>query len=284
MKVFVGIGHGVMPSGKFDPGAMSPDGTAEHALNKDVVEQIEPALRRSGVTDIYIEHDSGASHDPDYVGSVKKVNDVGAGLAIEIHFDTSQASPGGFGIYRDNTSRGKILAEMIRNRWGSAGLPQKQNYADVRGLYFLRATHCPSLIWECDRTARHDPGAIVKMGEALAAGICDYLNVPYLQAGQQPQPPQAGGNPLYDISVADGLAASACGFPGNQGVYILNGTDGGVLALHGAPFFGAVPETHPQGSHSFGRLKPRENGAQGYIVESNAGEDYEFGPGLNGYT
>lgn len=287
MLIDIAIGHGYMPNGKFDPGAVNQDGTQEHSLATRVVEAMETALVRSGVADLMVERDAGPSHDPDYRGSAKRVNAEKAGLAIEVHFDSSNAPVGGFGIYSNDASRGRTLSEKVKNHWGQAGLSQRKSYADVRGLYFLHATHCPALIWECDHTARHDPSTLDKMGEALAAGICDYLGVPFIGPGKEPMAPVPTGNPPISVSMVDAIAASACGVTGEgaAGVYVLN-LDGGVNAMHGAPFYGSYPGLKGQSGDrggGFNRIGPRKAGLVGYICYSRRDEPYEFGPGLNGF-
>src|SRR4051812_24798295 len=181
MSVYVGIGHGVEPNGSFDPGAVGSDGTLEHDLNKVVVAAVGAALDRSGV-DHFVEVDSGASHDPDFQGSTKAVNAGGYGLAIEVHFDEGVAPPGGFGIYLNDQSPGKRLADAIRVHWAERGLPQRNNQADVRGLFFLKATSCPAVIWECDPTTAHDETVLAQMGEAIGAGICDFVGTPVVMS------------------------------------------------------------------------------------------------------
>lgn len=287
MLVDISIGHGYTSKGTFDPGAVNANGTKEHVLATKVVEAAFPALTRSGVTHIVCETNAGPSHDPDYVGSTRRVNSEGAGLALEVHFDSSNAPRGGFGIYAHAGSRAAYLAECIKNHWGQAGLPQRKSYADVRGLYFLQRTNCPSLIWECDRTDRYDPGTLISMGEAIAAGVCDYLQLAYQAPGKEPMPTQPVGNPPLNITMVDAIAASACGVPNSSGVYVLN-LDGGIEAMHGAPFYGSypgLPEAARQGDRGggFTRIAPRAAGRVGYICLSRRDEPYEFGPGLNGF-
>lgn len=240
MNVYVGIGHGRTPNGTYDPGAVSPDGTAEHDLNRQVCATIEAALGRCGIQ-CTVEHDAGASHDPDYRGSVIAVNAGHYDVAIEVHFDESKAPAGGFGIYLDDGSPAHRLADLIRNHWGERGLPQRPNYSDRRGLWFLRGTHCPSLIWECDPTGPHPADVLATMGEAVVNGVCDYAGVAYIRPGQpQPTPappPEEDGMPICspDPKVPGGIWSC---FP-----------DGGIEALEGARFLGSAPghpEWHPE--------------------------------------
>lgn len=173
VDLYLGVGHGMQPNGVFDPGAVGLDRTTEHSLNTTVCTAAAAALARSGVNFVW-EDNAGAGHDPDYRGSVDKVNHLSPRLAIEVHFDANNAPRGGFGIYMGG--EGFWVAEKIATAWKARGLPARTNYKDVRGLWFLKGTHCPAVIWECDRTmSQPNIGTLISMGEAIAEGICGWL-------------------------------------------------------------------------------------------------------------
>lgn len=173
LDVYLAVGHGVQPNGIFDPGAVAADGTQEHTLATAVTATAAAALLKAGVSLVW-EANAGAGHDPDYRGSVNQVNAVNPKIAVEVHFDANNAPRGGFGIYLGDA--GKRLAAAITARFAAVGLATRTDYKDVRGLYFLKGTHMPALIYECDRTmAQSDPHMLVRMGEAVAGGICDYF-------------------------------------------------------------------------------------------------------------
>src|SRR6266545_5804098 len=80
-EVFLGVGHGVKPDGTFDPGAQAP-GRNEYELNWKVVAATAGALDRSGVS-FFNEEAAGKGHDPNFVGSARKANDLqGLGLIV----------------------------------------------------------------------------------------------------------------------------------------------------------------------------------------------------------
>lgn len=267
MKLYLGIGHGIEPNGVLDNGAHNDaDGTDEHDLNTRVCVVADAALTRCGVQH-FTEQNSGASHDVDYRGSVIAVNAGRFDVALEVHFDSADAPRGGFGIYLHED--GQRLAQMIRNHWGEMGLPQRANYADVRGLWFLQGSNCPAVIWECDRTAAHDDGEITRMGEAIAAGVCDYVGVPY----RRDDPTTPG-----DAMARFPNAVAACYAPGG-GVWVL-GSDGGVGAYGGAPFHGSYPALPPEarrGERRFLTIIP--NGRDGYDLLADDGASYSFPTG-----
>lgn len=264
MKLYLGVGHGVEPNGTFDPGAVG-EGEREYDLNFAVVAQAHLALARSGV-DHYSEVVSGPGHDPDYRGSTTAVNAGGYDRALEVHFDSASPTKGGFGIYANEASPGKAFADHIRNRWGQAGLAQRPNYADRRGLYFLKATHCPALIWECDPVGGHSPDQLAKMGEAIAAGVCDEMGVAYKAAGD-PQPLPAP--PVAQVNIDN--AVDGCYVDG--GGRWVAAADGGVFAYDGAPFYGSMGG-HPLNGPIV-RIVPHGRG--GYWLVGADGGIFSFG-------
>lgn len=199
-RCYIAVGHGQAKGGKYQPGAVDPaTKTQEHQEAHRVVEVIRQALLRSGV-DHYSESDSGPSHDPNYQESAKAVNAGKYDLAIEVHFDAFNQPEGGFGIY--TSSKGRDFTHKIAERWKAAGLKLRP-HQDRNDLYFLNATNCPAVIWECDRIGPQKPSDwILAAGEAIAAGICDYLGVPNYVApggivapGPTPTPAPASSPP-----------------------------------------------------------------------------------------
>lgn len=188
MVIYLAVGHGDTPEGRYQPGAVAPDGTQEHVLAHRVVDTVAIFLGWSGV-ECYVERDAGPSHDPNYKGSAKKVNELGPRLAVEFHFDSHNAPEGGFGLYQSGSEAG--LCARIARRYQERGIPTRpsQYRSD---LYFLNATNCPSVIWECNRVRAHDLTEIDRMGWACAAGICDYLGVPFRDRPPEPDVVEGG--------------------------------------------------------------------------------------------
>lgn len=188
--VYVAVGHGTKPGGTYDPGAIGSDGREEHEEAHEVVAACAKALNRSSVQFV-AEADAGNSHDPNFAGSVAAVNAGNFEAAVEIHFDWLGAPRGGFGLYLSNRSR--LFADAIRTRWAQSGLPTRTN-TYRNNLSFLKA-ECPAVIWECDRVFGYSLAVNEKMGEAIAAGICDWLGVPFVSTiavptPQSPPPPK----------------------------------------------------------------------------------------------
>jgi len=279
--LYLGVGHGVEPNGVFDPGATAPDGTQEHTLNTAVCTAAAAALTRSGVSYVW-ESNAGAGHDVDYRGSVLAVNALGPKIAVEVHFDSANAGRGGFGIYVSN--EGQKLATTIDRHFGAVGLPVRGSYHDVRGLWFLKGTHCPAVIYECDRTmAQPDPNILIKMGEAIAAGICEYLGV-----NHQPPAPPIGGPivPDYNVVIIGNVVSDF--FPAEGGH--VQFTDAGRVYAWGAGHYCGAPGDPEQenvyhwigGNRKGAHIGPPDpvldKGFESayYVCVDTAGERYRF--------
>ena len=182
LDVFLAVGHGVEPSGIFDPGAMGTDGRMEHMEAFQVCTFALAAMRRSGLS-VVSETAQGASHDPDFVGSAHRANELNPRVAIEVHFDAHNGVPGYSGLYISD--QGKQLAAKIGDAFEARNLPRA---ADVErpGLFFLNSTTMPALIPEINRV--HDFPVEVNrtQGEALAEGVCDFLGQPFKSPADGP--------------------------------------------------------------------------------------------------
>jgi hypothetical protein len=183
LDVFLAVGHGVEPSGVFDPGAIGTDGRMEHMEAFQVCTFALSAMRRSGLT-VVSETAQGASHDPDFIGSANRANELNPRVAIEVHFDSHNGVPGYSGLYVSD--KGKQLAARVGAAFEARDLPRA---ADVErpGLFFLNSTNMPALIPEINRV--HDFPVEVNraQGEALADGVCRFLGQPFA-------PPADGGD------------------------------------------------------------------------------------------
>jgi hypothetical protein len=172
LDVFLAVGHGVEPNGIFDPGAIGTDGRMEHMEAFQVCTFALAAMRRSGLT-VVSETAQGASHDPDFIGSANRANELNPRVAIEVHFDAHNGVPGYSGLYVSD--QGKQLAAKVGTAFEARNLPRA---ADVErpGLFFLNSTNMPALIPEINRV--HDFPVEVNraQGEALAEGVCRFLN------------------------------------------------------------------------------------------------------------
>jgi hypothetical protein len=185
MDAYIGVGHGLKPDGTFDPGATS--GTfIEHDLAISVVDAYANAMRRSGLK-VADESHSGAGHDPNFIGSARRANELGVKYADEVHFNAG----GGTGVEvlvdaRTSQANKDACRAIAAGIAGILGLPVRRD----RGLFitsgfgFLTGTNMPSAIIEVafldtasDRRAIRKKDALEDVGEAIAAARCDFLGV-----------------------------------------------------------------------------------------------------------
>jgi N-acetylmuramoyl-L-alanine amidase/Mannosyl-glycoprotein endo-beta-N-acetylglucosaminidase len=185
MDAYIGVGHGRKPDGVFDPGAVSR-GLVEHDVAISVVDAYADALRRSGV-EVTDESHSGTGHDPNFVGSALKANQLRVKYADEVHFNAG----GGTGVeVLVDTHTSKANKDACRAIAGGIAevldLPVRRD----RGLFvtsgfgFLTGTKMPSAIIEVafldtvgDRRAIKKQDALENVGEAIARARLDFLGV-----------------------------------------------------------------------------------------------------------
>lgn len=184
VDVFVGIGHGTTPAGVFDPGAVfgqGEDGFVEHTKAHAVVDAIADALARNHVS-AFIERDSGAGHDPNFVGSANTANAQGARLAVEVHLNAGGGT-GPEALFKPGSAAERFAVECSANLAAALGLPNRG--AKPRDdLGFLNGTNMPACIPEvCFVDSAADRAAFdaVVAGEAIAKAIVDFLGGAFSQ-------------------------------------------------------------------------------------------------------
>lgn len=189
-QTYASIGHGRTSSGGHDTGTMS-NGASEHALAREVVAYAAKRLKARGAKFVHETCPDGPhSHAPNWVGSVARVNDLegSSGLlcAVEFHFDWYRAPRGGFGLH-DGSREGIALSKAIEARYKQAGLPTRR-HSNRSGLGFIRRATTTAILWECDRIDNYSPSHLRLVGEAIADGIADHLDIAQ-------SPPQGGTVP-----------------------------------------------------------------------------------------
>lgn len=184
LDVFLAVGHGVEPNGVYDPGAIGSDGRQEHLEAYEICQFAVSGMRRSGLT-VVSETAMGAAHDPDFVGSAHRANELMPKVAIEVHLDWREGVAGFSGLYR--STAGHALAGSIASAYDHRGLSVKENV--FRGdLYFLNVTHMPALIPEINRTHDYSHAENDLQGEGIAEGVCRFLGRTYRPVGPPPPP------------------------------------------------------------------------------------------------
>lgn len=185
LDAYIGVGHGLRPDGVFDPGATS-GGLEEHDLAISVVDAYADALRTSGVK-VEDESHSGSGHDPNFIGSARRANELRVKYADEVHFNAG----GGTGVEvlvhpRSSSMNKKACRAIAAGIANVLGLPVRRD----RGLFlatgfgFLTGTDMPSAIIEvafldttADRRAIRKKEALEDVGAAIAEARCAFLGV-----------------------------------------------------------------------------------------------------------
>ena len=231
-QVYLGVGHGRRPDNSFDPGAQAP-GRSEYEMNWRVVTVLAAALSRCGVT-FFNEEAAGKGHDPDFVGSAKKANELNVQLAVEVHHNAS-ASHDGFGceicVHGDtsesNRQLGRRIAALLHQQLGLT-IRRGDGLNVDSGLAFLRSTSMPAMIPEIsfidnptDRQISGRPDYATRAGEALAQAICEHFGQPYVAPGTSAVATHPATVHPAAISPASALMAAPRGRVGQVVAYLL---------------------------------------------------------------
>jgi peptidoglycan hydrolase-like protein with peptidoglycan-binding domain len=188
-RIYVAVGHGLMPSGVEDPGAVMAPYT-EHDLARHVGMAYAAALMRSGF-EVFLEPEP----DPDYIGSTANANNWRPEFGDEIHFNAG----GGTGteiLYNPGTTamnrnRAELMAQAVSSALGI----RNRGPVERRDLYWLNATSFPALLPEIafidnsiDRSRFADPQFATKVGEAMARATASAIAQPYTPPGPATRP------------------------------------------------------------------------------------------------
>ena len=155
MKIGICIGH----SREGDNGAIAADDvTSEwhfwHAIGYLIKKAIPACEHDVRVFESY----AGRSYTEAMTDIARQLREMGADLAIELHFNAWNAKASGYEVLHWHKSRmGRLFAQALNkaqadtlNEWGmpfpNRGV--KPIGVSGRGSQFLRKTHCPAVIWE----------------------------------------------------------------------------------------------------------------------------------------
>ncbi|HEV2256726.1 MAG TPA: N-acetylmuramoyl-L-alanine amidase [Streptosporangiaceae bacterium] len=231
-QVFLGVGHGITPQGTFDQGAQAPDRN-EYEMNFQVVAAAAVALDRCGVS-FFNEEAAGKGHDPDFVGSAHKANDLNVQLAIEVHHNASPPPHAGFGCEMvihpqtsdSNMQLGRRIAALLHSELG-LNVRHGDGLAPRDDLGFLNITNMPAMIPEIsfvdndtDRkiSGRADYGT--KAGEAIAQAVCEHFGKSFVPP-HAAQPVAATGASTSKVSPSSALMAAPRGTVAQVTAYLL---------------------------------------------------------------
>src|SRR5438270_9358936 len=190
-QLYIGIGHGIMPNGNYDPGAVHA-GLAEHHLARLTVQAMTAALDRSGFHDYIAEHSTDEHpSDPDYRGSVIRANAAHAAYVMEVHFNAGGGNSG-HGTetlcYADTGVTG-AWAHRVQAALNAAVGIANRGVKERTDLWLLRGTSGHALIPEVAfvdgdyATLTKHPELCRHAGEALAKATLAQLGHRYVPPG-----------------------------------------------------------------------------------------------------
>lgn len=209
--LYLGVGHGRMPDGRHDPGAIASP-WVEYDLARDVVSVAAAALTRSRVRH-YAESAAGPGHDPNWVGSAAAANGMTASAAVEVHFNASGGSGVEACVHTAATAGWRAWTSgLVRDVAGALELPVRRGDGLWRrsDLGFLRRTTMPAAILEVcfldhatdrqrlagvwPRAALPRTTVATRTGEALARRLCAWAGARYV-------PPHQEASTMHDVTV-----------------------------------------------------------------------------------
>lgn len=185
-KVYIAVGHGIRPDGKYDPGAI--DGSRSEQNTCDIiVSRAANLLRQWGVEVI----DEAYKDDPNFVGTIRAANAAGVDLVVSCHRDWNKGVKGIFGFWFPGSTGGEKAVRSIVNACSGAGFAQAPAWVKARDdLSLLRRTFAPAALIEYGRVQDYTGAELIDLGEATAVGIARYLGV--TPARKAPPAPTAG--------------------------------------------------------------------------------------------
>ena len=230
-QVFLGVGHGITTTGAFDQGAQAP-GRNEYELNWAVVAAAAAALTRCGVS-FFNEEAAGKGHDPDFVGSANKANDLNVDLAIEVHHNASDGHGSGCEMCvrpdtaESNKQLGRNIATLLNQDLGLT-IRHQDGLSLRTDLGFLNSTAMPAMIPEisfvdnaADRKISGRPDYATKAGEAIAQAVCAHFGTPFIQPNGTPPATASGTGTSGTISPSSTLMAAPRGTAAQVTAYLL---------------------------------------------------------------
>lgn len=189
-KVYVSVGHGKQDSGRFDPGAVAPDGSTEYDGNRALAAEVTKLLRSYPGYVVTSEAEAAHGQDPDYKGSVAVVNRGGFDFALDCHMDWAGGSADHVWplVAPGASVSGRVATAMV-DAAKAAGVTNR-GPTPRTDLYWLNGTNCPAVLVESGRVGSARP--VAKVAEVLCRGIAAVFGgAPTAGGPPPPVPPSA---------------------------------------------------------------------------------------------
>lgn len=165
-SLFLAIGHGRTPGGRFDPGSMHPRSKVREVDTAAVmVKAMAEVLADAPGLRLWVE----SGNHPNMHGSVVSANRVGADDCIEVHQEWAGAPPGAFAHWYPTSKAGRQLGDRLVAGLRTIGIPTRAAWHKPRpGLYFLRKTTCRAVLVEVGRVGDLGKKELKEAGRAMA--------------------------------------------------------------------------------------------------------------------
>lgn len=204
-KVAIDNGHGINTAGKRTP--RMPDGRVikEWEFNHPTAKKLEKALKRCGFKTLMV---SDTSEDTPLRTRTNRANDAKADVFVSIHFNAYKGVWGNHGgvdtFYHPSSAKGKELAGLIQKELVPAtGL--RDRGIKAYNFFVCRETKMPAVLCECgfmdnleEAKLMLNDGYQQRVAEAIAKGICNYLDVKYVPEQNPDKAPVKPGT-LYRV-------------------------------------------------------------------------------------
>ena len=192
MKVAICVGH----SRSGDSGAVSVGDVSEWHFNRPIAQSLKGLLTSKGFDVLYLDQYQGSGYSSSMSWVADQINEFGADIAVELHFNAATASARGFEyLYWSTSTKGMRLARAFHNAHEdefpncvSRGIKPK-TYAD-RGSGFLSKPRAVSCILEPFFGSNNEEWELYsksknRLAIVYANAICNYFGV---ETSTKPRP------------------------------------------------------------------------------------------------
>lgn len=174
--------------GSWDPGKTGTLGENEKDINLKIAKKLQAYLEQSGSI-VMITRNEDQALDGDKKVDMKKrkeiINEWKGDLLISIHQNSypSEKVKGGQVFYHKSSENGKILAELIQERFRTSLNSENHRQAkENTSYYILKNTEMPAAIVECGFLSNREEEEKLNLDEyqeqvawAIYLGIIDYF-------------------------------------------------------------------------------------------------------------
>lgn len=187
-RIAICVGHSRIINGHRDGGAVSVSGIQEWEYNAELAEMVGANLTFYGLRWFIVDSYKGDGYGAAMTWLGKHLEERGAGLAVELHFNSAgEAARGHEWLYWKTSKNGERLANCLEYQMRLQFPPIVMPARGIKGLgradrgaEFLRRTKCVSAICEPFFGTNEDDFKLAtrdkdKVARAIANGIDEYI-------------------------------------------------------------------------------------------------------------